>query len=111
MTKSNQNPTCEICGKVPAEFFWSGENPEREQNDWKFTCDNCCSDDYAFEIKGFFKNPKEELDWIWHLRDKTWMDMPNFMQMLDRWVIAGGHPLSTIEEMEEFAQENLKNKK
>ena len=65
--KSKQTPKCEICGKAPAEFFWSGENPEREHNDWKFTCVNCCSDFYAFEINNFFESPGEEVNWIWHL--------------------------------------------
>jgi hypothetical protein len=99
MKKSKQTPKCEICGKAPAEFFWSGENPEREHNDWKFTCVNCCSDFYAFEINNFFESPREEVNWIWHLRDKTWMDVGNFMQMLDRWVAGGGQRLSKIDEL------------
>jgi hypothetical protein len=79
-------PICEICRKDPAISF-SHFPPGSKGNaqGWLFTC-MCTADteDYYIKFDSIFSSPASTVDWLAHMHEKSWMNWPNFMDMVDR---------------------------
>ncbi|MGE0557838.1 MAG: hypothetical protein AB7O69_06155 [Burkholderiales bacterium] len=83
-TKFDKTPMCEVCGKKPAMSFsyFSQELPGKQ---WRFCC--LCTDEtetYYVKIDDFFSSAGSTVDWLAHLHKKSWVQWPEFMDMMHR---------------------------
>jgi hypothetical protein len=79
-------PLCELCHKEPAiSFSYIDPAAGGAPSGWLFTC-NCANDaeSYYIKVADLFASPAATVDWLAHMQEKTWMNWPNFMTMMDR---------------------------
>ena len=81
-------PKCEVCKTERAIIFAPdcGRYPSvGVPNNWKFLCKKCNTQEYFFLISDYYKNKRQQEDWLKHLSGKNWFDIIDFGDMLMRY--------------------------